>query len=151
MAKQNWSEEKKGQVHKNMSYARNNWTDEQKANVQKNRKRSIFYDNNYFDSSWEVEFWKYCKLNGKNISRNVKVFKYNYLNVEHYCIPDFEVDGTLVEIKGNQFLKKDGNWQNPFDHSQDDLYEAKHKCLLENNVNILYLSDLKRLGLSIKK
>jgi hypothetical protein len=26
--------------------------------------------------------------------------------------------------------------QNPYDHSQDALYEAKHLCMLENNVDI---------------
>ena len=27
--------------------------------------------------------------------------------------------------------------QNPFDHSQDGLYEAKHQCMLKNNIKIL--------------
>lgn len=45
-------------------------------------------------------------------------------------------------MKGVQFIKEDGTWQNPFDHFQDDLFEAKHKCLLENGVHIIYdISD----------
>lgn len=32
---------------------------------------------------------------------------------------------------------------NPFDHSQDALYEAKHQCMLNNNVRILKEIDYK--------
>ena len=41
-------------------------------------------------------------------------------------MPDFLVDGHYVEIKGDHFFKKDGTMQNPYDHRQDGLYEAKH-------------------------
>ena len=44
------------------------------------------------------------------------------------------------EIKGDHFFK-DKNYNNkmicPFDHSQDALYEAKHQCMLKNNVIII--------------
>ena len=55
----------------------------------------------------------------------------------HFYLPDFLVDGQLVELKGDQFLKDDGTWKNPYDHGQDALYEAKHQCLVKNNVVIL--------------
>lgn len=61
----------------------------------------------------------------------------------HKYFPDFEIDDELYEIKGKQFLAEDGRWQNPYDHSQDDLYEAKHQCALKNNVHILYYEDYK--------
>ena len=33
--------------------------------------------------------------------------------------------------------------QNPFDHSQDGLYEAKHQCMLQNNVKIIKTSMMR--------
>ena len=47
-----------------------------------------------------------------------------------------------IEIKGEQFLKKDGSWQNPYNHEQDCIYEAKHQCALLHNVKIIYSKDL---------
>ena len=33
--------------------------------------------------------------------------------------------------------------QNPYDHSLDPLYEAKHQCMLANNVKIIKVSEMK--------
>lgn len=57
-------------------------------------------------------------------------------------MPDFKVNGIYVEIKGSQFFKFDGTMQNPFNHSYDGLYEAKHQCMLNNNVIIIKTSSL---------
>ena len=46
------------------------------------------------------------------------------------------IEGKLVEVKGDHFFKEDGTMQNPYDHSQDGLYEAKHQCLLSNDVEV---------------
>ena len=59
-------------------------------------------------------------------------------------MPDFKVENKLYEIKGDQFLKPDGTWQCPYNHLVDDVYEAKHQCLIKNNVNILYKEDYKK-------
>ena len=32
---------------------------------------------------------------------------------------------------------------NPYDHSLDELYEAKHQCMLANNVKIIRVSEMK--------
>lgn len=93
----------------------------------------------YFDSIPEAEFYKQCVIEGKSIKREPCFFKYMYDKVEHHYFPDFEVDGQLFEIKGKQFLKADGSWQNPYDHQLDDFYEAKHQCALANNVTIIYV------------
>jgi len=31
--------------------------------------------------------------------------------------------------------------QNPWDHSQDGIYEAKHQCIIANNVKIILQSQ----------
>lgn len=56
-------------------------------------------------------------------------------------MPDFKVEDQLVELKGSQFLKEDGSWKNPYDKSQDGLFEAKHQCLLKNSVKIIYTDE----------
>lgn len=64
--------------------------------------------------------------------------KYN--NKEYVYIPDFEVDGELYEIKGLQFFKNknpNSEFVNPFNHSQDDRYKAKYRCIKEHNVKII--------------
>ena len=58
-------------------------------------------------------------------------------------MPDFKVDGQFIELKGDQFFK-DGKMQNPYDHSQDLLYEAKHQCMIKNNVKILRPVDYQK-------
>lgn len=54
-----------------------------------------------------------------------------------------QIDDILVEVKGDQFFKEDGTMQNPYDHTQDDLYEAKHQCMIDNNVYIFTSNDIK--------
>lgn len=107
-------------------------------------RHKIFYKNEYWDSTWEIIYFEYCKACGKNIVRNnTKSFTYIFNGKEHKYYPDFEVDGILVEIKGDQFFDKDGKMINPFDHSQDEFYEAKHQCMLKNQILILRKKDLK--------
>ena len=65
------------------------------------------------------------------------------MDIEHYYIPDFEINGRLVEIKGDQFFKEDGTMQCPFDHNYDGQVEAKHQCMLNNNVLIIRSSEYK--------
>lgn len=115
----------------------------QSKEASKNRRQLYNYDGQNFDSKPELAFYIWCKDHGKNISRNVEGIKYTVPedDREHYYFPDFNVDGELYEIKGNQFLTKEGTWQNPFDSTSDTLYEAKHKCAIDNGVKILYGND----------
>lgn len=56
--------------------------------------------------------------------------------------PDFRIGNKCFEVKGSHFFKDDGTMQNPFDHSQDALYEAKHQCMLKNHVTIILTNSL---------
>lgn len=105
-------------------------------------KATYKYNDIKFDSSWELYFWIYCIDHNINIKRAIETFDYYYDNKLHKYHPDFNIDGMLFEIKGDQFFKKDGTMQNPFDHTQDDLYEAKHQCGLKNNVIFLMKEDM---------
>lgn len=100
----------------------------------KNRKKRYGYKDFYFDSLPELAVWIYCVDNGIEIRRNPCYFNYNFEGKNHRYFPDFEINGQLVEIKGDHFFKENGTMQNPFDSNQDALYEAKHQCGLQNNV-----------------
>ena len=45
-------------------------------------------------------------------------------------------------MKGNHFFDGD-KMINPYDRTQDELYEAKHQCMIKNNIIILKENDIK--------
>lgn len=99
------------------------------------------YDDVNFDSKPEIAYYIWLKDNNIDFEYqpNVK-FVYFYQNKIHYYIPDFKVGGEYVEIKGIHFFKNHNvneTMINPFDRTQDDKYEAKHQCMIKNNVKIL--------------
>lgn len=101
------------------------------------RYKKYFYDNIFFDSSWELCYYKYQK--DHNVPIEVEPIRIDYYvnNKKHYYLPDFRINGTtLVEIKGGQFFEN-GKMINPFDRNLDYLSEAKHQCMIQNNVEII--------------
>ena len=111
---------------------------QQTIDIHYKRKSHYEYDGFSFDSLPELAFYIYHSDLGKTIIPHKKSFSYIVDNKEHKYFPDFEVDNKLFEIKGDQFLKNDGTWCCPFDHSKDYVFEAKRQCALENNVQIIY-------------
>lgn len=97
-------------------------------------RKHYIYKNQSFDSLPELAVWVYCIDNNISIKKNPCSFEYLFCGKTYNYFPDFEIDGKLVEIKGDHFFKEDGTMQNPFDHNLDDLYEAKHLCGLDNGV-----------------
>jgi len=59
-----------------------------------------YYKNIWCDSSWELAFLIYNLEHNKNVKRCTKRLTYVYDDKEHIYIPDFDIDGTLYEIKG---------------------------------------------------
>jgi len=60
-----------------------------------------WYNNVYFDSTWEIAYYIYCKDHNINIKRCNE--KFEYINVDgkkRFYYPDFRVEGKLTEIKG---------------------------------------------------
>lgn len=107
-------------------------------------KKKYYYDNRMFDSLPEIAY--YIWLTDNNIpfeyQPNIEI-KYTYNDKIHYYKPDFKVNGELHEIKGDQFFVNE-KMINPFDRSQDDLYNAKYHCMLENNVKIIKTAEYKK-------
>lgn len=100
-----------------------------------NHRSRFEFGSNRFDSSWELAVWIWSKDHNKEIIRQPVTLNYEYNGQSFTYYPDFSIDGQLVELKGPQFF--DGSKMvNPYDRTQDDKYEAKHQCALDNNVQI---------------
>lgn len=100
------------------------------------------YNNETYDSSWEIYFAEYCKQHGINITHNNKIFfTYIYNGKQYKYFPDFIFNNTtFFEIKGDHFFKnKDINNQMicPWNSALNDQFEAKHQCMINNGVFIL--------------
>lgn len=99
------------------------------------------YENINFDSKPEIAYYIWLKDNNIDFEfqPNVK-FEYLYENKLYYYIPDFKVENEYIEIKGLQFFKNydiNETMINPYDSTQNAKYEAKHQCMIKNNVKII--------------
>lgn len=98
------------------------------------------FDNNEFDSSWEMAYYIWLK---DNITVDFSFHKetieyYDKNNVVHKYTPDFKVGNTFIEIKGKQFFK-DGHLYNPYTKEFLPDYEQ----LLKDN-NVIIISDCEK-------
>lgn len=72
-------------------------------------------------------------------------FTYEHKGKKFYYQPDFMVEGRFVELKGDHYFNKEGDKMVcPYDRSLDEKYNAKFKCMLENDVQVLRSSDMKK-------
>ena len=95
-----------------------------------------------FDSSFELAIYIWCKDHKIEFEYQPNViFTYEHDGIVRTYEPDFVIEGKVIEVKGDHFFKEDGTMQNPWDHSLDALYEAKHQCMLKNNVEIWKMPD----------
>ena len=109
------------------------------------------YGGQSFDSSWELAVWIWAHDMGKLIKREPVSFKYEFNHVQHIYVPDFDIDGQLIEVKGSQFFNKQGFMINPYDSTQNEKYEAKHQCGLQNGVQFWSEKELKPILVYMKK
>lgn len=122
----NRSEAEKKAYHEKLSKIRNSFSEEKKAEIAK--KSSVTQKNK---SQPEKE---------KTKQKRAETCKKLYGN------PNFrnrEKDGKkfFVEIKGDYFFEND-KMINPYDRSQDAVYEAKYQCALANGVVFWKQSDV---------
>lgn len=107
----------------------------------KTQRKNIVYNDIRFDSSWELAYYLHLKRLGIPFEYQPKTtFQYEYNGKTHVYMPDFKVGDGYVEIKGPQFFENgdvNGKMINPWDRTQDGWSEAKHQCMLRNNVKII--------------
>lgn len=103
------------------------------------RKSRYYYNNLYFDSSYELIYYIWAVDNGHKIERCTQTYSYEVDESTHYYIPDFVVDGELVEIKGEHFFNDKGELINPFtdDESIQRVFKAKGKLMESLRVNVI--------------
>ena len=96
------------------------------------------FDGQKFDSKPELAYYIWLKDNNIQFTYKPSLsFSYEHDGSNYRYFPDFIVEGQVVEIKGDHFFKEDGTMCNPWDHSLDALSEAKHQCMIKNNVVVV--------------
>ena len=96
------------------------------------------YDGITFDSSWELAVWIYHKDNHIQIERQPIQLHYEMDDSMHIYLPDFRINGQLVEVKGDHLFDEFGN---PiFDHKHS--WKEKYQCMIDNKVIIWRYKDV---------
>ena len=118
--------------------------------IQNKCKKRYTYDNKGFDSSLEIAYYIWLQnANKKFTYQPDQCLSYEFDGNQFKYHPDFLVDRQLIEIKGKYFFDITGKMICPYRNKEwtDDqydyvcmIYEAKHQCMLQNNVKIV-LSD----------
>ena len=112
------------------------------STYQKDKFHMYAYDNLYFDSSWELALYIYAKDHDEEIVREPVILTYIYDGKEKVYKPDFLYKGKLIEIKGGN-LFKNGKLYDPTHKFTQSRNDAKLKCLIENDVELLFEEDVK--------
>jgi hypothetical protein len=107
------------------------------------------WDNNLFDSSWELAYYIWLKDHNIEFRYHTEMIKYiGDDNKEHYYYPDFIIDGKIIEIKGDHFFNENGE---PYDKYHKVFWKNKYKLILEKNGKILKGKDIKPILEYIKE
>lgn len=135
------------EIRKKRKQTWNMKTPQELHEIQRKRAKKIkhkyMYKNISFHSFDEMSYYIFIKeTTNFNIIRNEMSFylsyEYNGKILSYY--PDFVVNNKIIEIKGLQFFEnKDPTKKmiNPYDRNEDGKYEAKYKCMIDNNVEII--------------
>lgn len=129
----------------------------------KNKKHK-FHSEKYpeltFDSTWEVKVYEFCRDNNIHVEYSPEIsYPYEYDGRIWTYHPDFLINGKVYEVKGDQFFRinestgkeemvcpyRETNWSDEYYKWKCKLYEAKHQCMLSNNVTILRKRELNNL------
>ena len=131
----------------------------QNAKIHKKQMYSKFVAPNgkCYDSSWEYKFELYLIEHKFNYEYQPDMnFKYiDYIGKERSYIPDFKIitenGEQLIEIKGDHFFDKEGNFFDPYDKTEIGYYNAeqKYNCMINNGIKILKSKDLIELGILV--
>lgn len=117
-----------------------------------------------FDSRWEVKVYEFCKDNNISIEYSPKIsYEYSYDGTTYTYHPDFLINGKVYEVKGDNFFrtnKSTGKEEMFCPYGRKKLgeekwnwlcgkFEAKHQCMLKNNVPILRNRDISNLCITM--
>lgn len=110
----------------------------QNPDIRRQWQKRYTFEGIAFDSAPELAFYIWLRDAGVEFEYQPNTsFSYEFAGKTSKYEPDFRVGDMFFELKGDHFFSEDGKMINPYDRSQDALYEAKHQCMLANNVTIL--------------
>ena len=109
------------------------------------------YPNMTFGSSWEFKVYDFLKEHNIVFEYQPSIsFEYEYDGRIHTYHPDFKVGYKIYEVKGDNFFRANEStgkeemylpWQGRLSDSEYEhmcgLYEAKHQCMLKNDVTVI--------------
>ena len=104
-----------------------------------------------FDSAEELAYYVFLKQLRVSFEYKPDPIPYQYDDKTWQYFPDFKIGSHYVEIKGDHFFRADGTMFCPYRREEwtDERYEwecgkyeAKHQCMLNNNVKIILSSQL---------
>ena len=116
-----------------------------------------------FMTSWEFKVYDFLTENNIPFEYQIKPIPYEYDGKTYYYIPDFLINGRIYEVKGDMFFRINETtgkeemfcpWR--YDDWSDDKYnwecgkvEAKHQCMIANNVIILRKNEIDNLSIEL--
>ena len=102
--------------------------------------KKVLFDGIWFDSNWEVIFYRWLKYKNMEFKYHPISIPYMIGETKHFYFPDFVVGEQLYEVKGNYFFNEHGQLIDPYDGYK--LRLEKQQCMIENNVIILMSSEI---------
>ena len=117
------------------------------------------------DSSFEIEVFVFCKITHHmdcDYQPTISI-PYEYDGNTHTYHPDFLINGKVYEVKGDNFFRfnestgkeemfcpwRSPEWSDEYYAWKCGLEEAKHQCMLNNNVKILRKKDVENLTIEL--
>lgn len=104
-----------------------------------------FYENIYFDSSWELAYYIYLKDHNIDFSYHTEYLEYEVEGKKHKYEVDFKVEGKLIELKGSHLINSEGHLIDPFKGVSNEQLLAKEECMKQNNVKIFSNEEMKEI------
>ncbi len=104
-----------------------------------------FYENIYFDSSWELAYYIYLKDHNIDFSYHTEYLEYEIEGKKHKYEVDFKVGDKLIELKGSHLINPEGHLIDPFKGISNEQLLAKEKCMKQNNVKIFSNKEMKEI------
>ena len=113
----------------------------QNPEIRRAAQKKYKFDNLQFDSKPEIAFYIWHRDNNSDFEYQPSIsFEYSVNGRTYSYHPDFRVADKYVELKGLHFFKdRDPTKQmiNPYDAKLNNVYEAKHQCMIANNIVII--------------
>ena len=107
----------------------------QNHEVFKESKKKYLYNDIHFSSGWELVYYIWLKDNNIEFEYQPKPLYYEFEGKKHPYFPDFKVKNKFIEIKSDGLFK--------CMLTENTQENAKYKCMLENNVEIMKFEEMK--------